>query len=80
MTTPTASRRTPVQTRSEQRLKAIFDAARLVFSELGYASTTMVDIARRVGVSEATIFTYFASKRDLCVRARQLVRRDHFAG
>ncbi|WP_345811041.1 TetR/AcrR family transcriptional regulator [Paraburkholderia sp. PREW-6R] len=68
MTTSSVSRRVPVQARSGQRLKAILDAARQVFSEVGYASATMTEIARRVGVSEATIFTYFASKRDLCVR------------
>lgn len=68
MTVSTPSRRVPVQARSEQRLRAILEAARLVFSEDGYASATMTEIARRVGVSEATIFTYFASKRDLCVR------------
>jgi len=68
MTVSAASRRVPVQARSEQRLRAILEAARLVFSEVGYASATMTEIARRVGVSEATIFTYFASKRDLCVR------------
>jgi AcrR family transcriptional regulator len=68
MTTSSVSRRVPVQARSEQRLKAILEAARLVFSEVGYAGATMTEIARRVGVSEATIFTYFASKRDLCVR------------
>ncbi|MFM0726535.1 TetR/AcrR family transcriptional regulator [Paraburkholderia strydomiana] len=68
MNTSAVSRRVPVQARSEQRLKAILEAARLVFSEVGYAGATMTEIARRVGVSEATIFTYFASKRDLCVR------------
>ncbi|VVD29497.1 TetR/AcrR family transcriptional regulator [Paraburkholderia dioscoreae] len=68
MTVSAISRRVPVQARSEQRLKAILEAARLVFSEVGYASATMTEIAGRVGVSEATIFTYFASKRDLCVR------------
>ncbi|MGF6772689.1 AcrR family transcriptional regulator [Paraburkholderia sp. GAS199] len=68
MSASSVSRRVPVQARSEQRLHAILDAARLVFSELGYASATMTEVARRVGVSEATIFTYFASKRDLCVR------------
>ena len=68
MTTGTVSRRIPVQARSEQRLKSILEAARHVFSEVGYANATMTEVARRVGVSEATIFTYFASKRDLCVR------------
>lgn len=63
-----SSRRVPVQARSEQRLRDILLAARQVFSEWGFASATMTEVARRVGVSEATIFTYFSSKRDLCVR------------
>jgi AcrR family transcriptional regulator len=28
----------------------------------------MTEMAGHVGVSQATIFTYFAGKRDLCVR------------
>ncbi|MFM0122615.1 helix-turn-helix domain containing protein [Paraburkholderia sp. RL18-101-BIB-B] len=57
-----------MQTRSEQQLKAILEAAWLVFSEVGFASATLTETAGDVGVSQATIFTYFASTRDLCVR------------
>ncbi|MFM0631718.1 TetR/AcrR family transcriptional regulator [Paraburkholderia xenovorans] len=68
MNVSSVSCRVPVQARSEQRLKAILEAAWLVFSEVGFASATLTEIAGDVGVSQATISTYLASKRDLCVR------------
>ena len=45
MNVSSVSRRVPVQTRSEQRLKAILEAAWLVFSEVGFASATLTEIA-----------------------------------
>ncbi|WP_235210545.1 TetR/AcrR family transcriptional regulator [Caballeronia sordidicola] len=62
------SRRPPSSVKSEQRIKDILLVARQVFSERGYASATTIDMARRLGVSEGTVFTYFSGKRDLCVR------------
>ncbi|WP_374729604.1 TetR/AcrR family transcriptional regulator [Caballeronia choica] len=54
--------------KSEERIKNILKVAREVFSEVGYAAATTIEMARRLGVSEATVFTYFNGKRDLCVR------------
>jgi AcrR family transcriptional regulator len=54
--------------RSEKRVKEILLVARDVFSEYGYEKTTTLEIARRLGISEATIFSYFGSKRDLCMQ------------
>lgn len=54
--------------RSERRVKEILTVARQVFSELGYEKSTVLEIARRMDVSEATVFSYFASKRDLCMQ------------
>jgi AcrR family transcriptional regulator len=67
-TTSVPARRAPSSVKSEQRIKDILLVARQVFSELGYASATTIEMARRLGVSEATVFTYFSGKRDLCVR------------
>lgn len=61
-------RRAAVNSKTEQRVSDILRIAREVFSELGYASATTMEMARRLGVSEATVFTYFSGKRDLCVR------------
>jgi len=49
-------------------VKDILRVAREVFSERGYDRATTTEVAQRLGVSEATVFTYFHSKRDLCMR------------
>ena len=54
--------------RSERRVKEILSAARQVFSDNGYETSTTLDIARQLGISEATVFSYFTSKRDLCMQ------------
>lgn len=54
--------------RSERRVKEILVVARQVFSEHGYEKSTTLEIARRMDVSEATVFSYFDSKRDLCMQ------------
>lgn len=47
------------------RRKAFVDAARELFFANGYAGTTMSSIAREVGGSKTTLWTYFPSKEDL---------------
>jgi AcrR family transcriptional regulator len=61
----TVRKREALGVRSERRVREILAAARQVFSEHGYEKSTTLDIARQMGISEATIFSYFASKRDL---------------
>jgi AcrR family transcriptional regulator len=39
-----------------------------VLSERSFERATITEIAQRLGVSEATVFTYFHGKRELCVR------------
>jgi AcrR family transcriptional regulator len=63
-----SARRAPASAKSEQRVQDILRAAREVFSERGYENATTTDIAQRLGISEATVFTYFRGKRELCVR------------
>jgi len=65
---PAPQRRTPARAKSEQRVRDILRVGREVFAEQGYEHTTTTEIARRLGVSEATVFTYFSGKRELCVR------------
>ena len=68
MLTPTIARQTPKSTKSQLRLKDLLSAAQTVFTLQGYQRATMAQIAETAGVSEATVFTYFASKRELCMQ------------
>ena len=45
----------------ETRSKAILDAARQVFSQKGYASTTMKDVVEKSGMSRGNVYMYFSS-------------------
>ncbi len=63
-----AQRRAPVSAKSEQRVRDILRESRAVFAERGYERTTTTEIAARLGISEATVFTYFRGKRELCMR------------
>jgi AcrR family transcriptional regulator len=49
-------------------MRDILRVGREVFAERGYERATTTEIAQRLGVSEATVFTYFHGKRELCVR------------
>jgi AcrR family transcriptional regulator len=61
-------RRTPSGVKSQQRVKDILQAGRDVFAEKGYDAATSAEIAQRAGISEATVFSYFSGKRELCAR------------
>ncbi|WP_431019244.1 TetR/AcrR family transcriptional regulator [Burkholderia cepacia] len=60
--------RAPAGRKSQQRVQDILRAGREVFAEKGYEHATAAEIAQRVGVSEATVFSYFRGKRELCAR------------
>ncbi len=60
-TTPKRTRRGPY-TR-----KQILDASLRLFSERGFTRTTVRDIARQAGITDAAIYYHFDSKRDLLV-------------
>ncbi|WP_323122688.1 TetR/AcrR family transcriptional regulator [Burkholderia alba] len=60
--------RAPASRKSQQRVQDILRAGRDVFAEKGYEHATAAEIAQRVGVSEATVFSYFRGKRELCAR------------
>jgi AcrR family transcriptional regulator len=53
--------------------EALFDAAKKLFQELGYARTSHADIAYEVGIGRTTFYEHFASKEDLLV---QLVKQE----
>ena len=58
----------PRRAKSQLRITELLRAAREVFSEHGFQHATTALIAERAGVSEATVFTYFAGKRELCIQ------------
>lgn len=60
-------RRAPRGEKSERTQASLLAAAREVFAERGFERSTTSEIAQRAGVSEATLFTYFESKRRLCI-------------
>ncbi len=68
MSTHQPVRRQAASAKSEQRIRDILRMGREVLAERGYERATTTDIAQRLGISEATVFTYFSSKRELCVR------------
>jgi len=63
-----AQRRAPASAKAEQRVRDILRVGREVFAEAGYERSTTTEIAQRLGISEATVFTYFRGKRELCMR------------
>lgn len=61
-------RRATLTPKSQKRVEAVLATARQVFAEFGYEKSTTLEIAQRLGISEATVFTYFGSKRELCMQ------------
>jgi TetR/AcrR family transcriptional regulator, fatty acid metabolism regulator protein len=43
----------------------IINSAKTLFAEQGYQKTTIVDISKRAGLSEAALYDYFQGKEDL---------------
>lgn len=65
--TASLQRATPRRAKTQERLRELLKAARQVFAEQGYRNATILQIAQVAGVSEATVFTYFPGKRELCM-------------
>src|SRR5260370_17923518 len=51
--------------RKEARPSEIVDAALEVFAEKGFAAAKLDDIARKAGISKATLYLYFDTKEDI---------------
>ena len=51
----------------ETRRQQILDAALICFSRDGFHNTTTADIVRESGVSQGTLYLYFATKEDIIV-------------
>jgi len=55
-----------------QSRAAIADAALAMFAERGFEATTVADVAKRAGVSPATVARYFPSKESLLFPEREV--------
>lgn len=55
--------------RAQQTQAMLLDTARSVFLEKGYGGTRIDDIADAAGISRASFYTYFPSKRDALLAA-----------
>jgi AcrR family transcriptional regulator len=64
---------------AESRIAAILLGARALMAEKGHESFTPLDVAVRCSVSEATIYKYFPSRRDLLLRAAESWFEDMLA-
>ncbi|MEW5722464.1 MAG: TetR/AcrR family transcriptional regulator [Thermodesulfobacteriota bacterium] len=51
--------------KKEDTKTRIIDSARVLFAENGFQKTTVVDISRQAGVSEAALYEYFKGKEEL---------------
>lgn len=60
---------------AERRLR-ILEAARACFGELGFAGTTVGEIARRAGVSNGLLYSFFRNKEHLFQVVLQEIIRD----
>jgi AcrR family transcriptional regulator len=52
--------------------KRIIDAAYKIFYKNGYHSSTMNDVAKEVGVSKGSLYSYFRSKEEILQTTNQL--------
>ena len=52
---------------SEQRKRAVVEAALTAFGRSGYRKTSVSDVAAAAGISKALVFHYFGSKKELYV-------------
>lgn len=62
-----AERRAAGWRRSDQRWSEIVEGAARVFSRLGYARTSLEDVAQEVGINRATLYYYVGTKQELLV-------------
>ena len=62
--------------RTERSRSLILDAADLAFRELGFANTSVEEIATRAGLTRKTVYNLFSSKEDIALRLIARVEAD----
>lgn len=58
----------PAIGKKDQKKKRIINAAISLFAENGFNDASMLEIARRAGVAEGTIYEYYRNKQNLLIR------------
>jgi AcrR family transcriptional regulator len=53
------------RSRAESRHQEVLDAARRIFSRLGYAAASVEEIAKEAGMAKGTIYLHFKSKEEV---------------
>ncbi len=66
----------PRRAASAERRQRILEAARRCFGEGGFAGATVSEIARRAGVSNGLLYTFFRNKEHLLAVVLQEILRD----
>ena len=64
--------------RPKTRKDRIMDAALSIFAEKGFQNSTITEISKAAGVSEATIYEYFGTKEDLLFAIPEKISNDTF--
>lgn len=69
---------------SPEKQKAIINAGFLCFGQNGYQKTSASDVAKAAGISKASLFHYFGSKKEmylfLCSTAQRVIARKNYEG
>ena len=66
----------------DERISRIMSVTRAMLAEKGHNNLVTTEVAERCGISEATIYKYFDSKRDLLIKVAEqwfgeMLREDH---
>jgi len=76
MTKPTVMRRQPKQTRGEERIAAILEAAAHVFQEVGFDAATTNMIAKRAHTAIGSLYDFFPNKETIARRLNEQFCED----
>jgi TetR/AcrR family transcriptional regulator, fatty acid metabolism regulator protein len=66
------------KSRPKTRKDRIMDAALRIFAEKGFQNSTITEISKEAGVSEATIYEYFGTKEDLLFAIPEKISNETF--
>ncbi|MDQ6693254.1 MAG: TetR/AcrR family transcriptional regulator [Chloroflexota bacterium] len=55
----------PAPNKKPDKQQALIEAARDLFTTVGYESTTMAEVAKKAGVAVGTVYLYFKNKKEL---------------